>query len=117
MLERKAMVVWNVEEIKHEMQLFVAFQQLDMPKQQITSFKTQWVEDKNYKIVKVHKVLHKKAGFYPLDPMRAANAKQYDCVHQKDKTTNPKQVKRCESCKFRFNNSDVVLECAVANCS
>ena len=49
--------------------------------------------------------------------MRAANAKQYDCVHQKDKTTNPKQVKRCESCKFQFNNSDVVLECAVANCS
>lgn len=68
MLERKAMVVWNVEEIKHEMQLFVAFQQLDMPKQQITSFKTQRVEDKNYKIVKVHKVLHKKSGILPTRP-------------------------------------------------
>lgn len=99
------------------MQLFAPFQQLDMPKQQITFFKTQWVEDKNHKIVKVHKVLNKKAEFYPLDPVRAANAKQYDFVHQKDKTTNPKQVKRCESCKFQFNNSDVVLEWAVANCS
>ena len=65
--------------------------------------------------MKVHRVLNKQAGFDPLDPMRAANAKQYDLVYRKDKTNCPKQVKRCESCKFQFNVSHVVLVRTMVN--
>ena len=65
--------------------------------------------------MKVHRVPNKQAGFDPLDPMRAANAKQYDLVYRKDKTNCPKQVKRCESCKFQFNVSHVVLVRTMVN--
>ena len=62
--------------------------------------------------MKVHRVPNKEAEF---DPMRAANAKQFDLVHRKDKINCTKQVKRCESCKFQFKDSDVVLVRTVAN--
>ena len=73
-----------------EIQLFVPFQQLEMPEQQINPFKIQRVKSKNRKIVKAHKVPNKQAGFDPLDPMNVANAKQYNLVHQKDKTNSPR---------------------------
>ena len=71
-----------------------------MSEQQITPFKIQRVEGKNHKIVKVHRVPNKQAGFDPLDPMRAANAKQYDLVYRKDKTNCPKQVKDARAVNF-----------------
>ena len=45
-----------------EIQLFVPFQQPDMPQQQITLFKIQRVEGENCKIVKVHKVPNIQSG-------------------------------------------------------
>ena len=98
-----------------EMHLFVPFQQPEMPEQQITPSKIQQREGENHKIVKVHKVPNKQVRFDPLDPMRAANTKQYDLIHRKDKTNCPKQVKRCKSCKFQFKGSDFVLVRIVAN--
>ena len=73
MQKRKAMVVQNLEEIKHEIQLFVPFQQQHVLEQQITLFKNQQVKGENHKIMKIHKVPDKQARLDLFNPMRAAN--------------------------------------------
>ena len=60
-----------------------------MSEQQITPFKIQRVDGKNHKIVKVHRVPNKQAGFDPLDPMRAANAKNMILFIEKIRQTAP----------------------------
>ena len=44
----------------------------------------------------------------PLDPMRA-ETHMYHLVHREDTKNCPRQVKRCEQCRFQFTNADIVI--------
>ena len=44
----------------------------------------------------------------PLDPMRT-ETHMYHLVHREDTKNCPRQVKRCEQCRFQFTNADIVI--------